>query len=255
MDGSDSEFHSVRGELIRGGEELIDEARALEAVGDLAGQRVAIDRSLTLQRKYTEMLPTVAVARCPETDAIVQYAIDTGDLDGWFWDYDNPRRRHVDLPTSWLTMCGALLLREPVAAAPFTCEPGPGVPYVIPRMLSEEGVLAVINQIPVGPHIGWAISYFGPRRTGTKLENIWGANTYDVYADDGTWLGLNDNDSPRAEFDFDLTPWLESGKLLWIAPGDPDVQLHSGAVDCPYTGIEGKQRKTSIFRGEVRRYG
>lgn len=249
----DDALISERAELIRQSRQLIEEARNLKEAGDHDGALAARHRSADARDQYTKILPEISVARCPETDTVVRYPIDVIGLDGWFWDFDSPWRRPPAVPHTWLTMCGAIQLREPVAFAPFMCRPGPGAPYVIPRILTHEGVRAVINQVSVGPQIGWAISYFGPRPQGTELENTWGANVYDVYTDDGEWLGWNEHESPVEEYDFELAPWLESGKLLWIAAGDPDTQLRTGIAECPYLGIEGEHRKAGIFRGELRR--
>ncbi|WP_327143738.1 hypothetical protein [Nocardia sp. NBC_01327] len=253
MSVSDEALISERAELIRQNQQLSDEARSLDGVRDLDGARAARRRSSDVKKLYTKILPDVIVARCPETGELVRYPIDIVGLDGWFWDFNNPWRRISHLPASWLTMCGAIRLHEPVAFAPFMCRPGPGVPFVIPRILDHDGVRAVINEIPVGLHTGWAISYFGPRPQGTKLENTWGANVYDIFADDGAWLGVGEHESPVEEYDFDLEPWLESEKLLWIAPGDPDARLRTGTADCPYVGVEGEHRKAGIVRGELRR--
>ncbi|MET9488640.1 hypothetical protein [Nocardia sp. NPDC006630] len=254
MTALDSASIALRAELLRESRQLIEEAVELEGVRDIEAARALRRRASEVKKAYTETLPDIAVARCPETGAVVEYPIDVVDFDGWYWDSGNPWRRLPTVPRNWLTMCGAATLREPVAFAPFRCRPGPGLPYVIPRILAHEGVRAVLNQVPIGPHIGWTISYFGPRPESIKLENTWGSNVYDIYSDDGAWLGWGDYESDIEEYDFDLAPWLESEKLLWIAPGDPEVQLHAGVDGCPYIGLEGEQCKAGIFRGELRRY-
>ncbi|UGT39680.1 hypothetical protein LTV02_26950 [Nocardia yamanashiensis] len=247
------ETPSSRAELIQRGGDLLDAARRFQAAGDSANEKLARDERALLLRRYAEMLPDIAVARCPDSGVVVHHKIDTGDLDGWFWDHGNPLRTPGEVPATWLTMCGAMRLGEPIAFAKFWCEPGPGTPYVIPRILSSEAVRAVISQVQVGPHIGWAISYFGPRPRGVQLENSWGANVYDVYDDAGEWLGWAEHESPVSEYDFDLGPWLDSRKLLWIEPGDSETQLRTGTADCPYLNMPGERTKAFIFRGEVRR--
>lgn len=152
-----------RAELLRRGEELRDEARKCKAAGDFDGEMKAHRQREALMRQYTKSLSVVAVARCPDTGVLAQCPIDTGDFGGWFWDYDNPWREYAPMPSTWLTMCGAVRLHEPIAFAKFWCQPGPGVPYVIPRILSGEGVRAVINQLSVGTHTAWTISYCGSR--------------------------------------------------------------------------------------------
>jgi hypothetical protein len=203
--------------------------------------------------EYAALLPEIAVSRCPHSGQVVTWPIDVVDLDGWFWDYDNPIRRTPALPRTWLAMSGALRLNGPVARARFLCRPGPAAPYVVPRILRADGVLAVVSQIEVGPHIGWPITYFGPKPPGVKLENTWGACEYDVFDDDGSWLGWNAKTPWPAEYDFDLEPWLRSGKLFWIAPADRAGTLREGVRGCPYLGIDGP-REAALIRDGVVRY-
>lgn len=222
------------------------------ALLDEGNQPLDQSRREEVDVEYAALLPEVAVARCPYSGQAVTWPIDVVDLDGWFWDYDNPIRRTPALPPTWLAMPGALRLNGPVAPAPFLCRPGPAAPYVVPRILSADGVLAVISQLEIGPHTGWPISYFGPKPLGVKLENTWGACEYDVFDDDGIWLGWNAKTPWPPEYDFDLEPWLRSGKLLWIAPGDRTGTLREGVGGCPYLGIDGPREVALIRDGAVR---
>ena len=54
-----------------------------------------------------------------------------------------------------------------------------------------------------------------------------------------------------AEFDFDLKPWLERGKLHWMAAKDAGESLKSGATDCPYLDLSGEQKIQRIENGKV----
>jgi hypothetical protein len=206
-----------------------------------------------VSHRYQELLPEVAVARCPHTGEPVRWPIDTYGLDGPFWDYLRPIRRvPAAQPRTWLAMAGALRLAEPVAHPPFAVSPGPDVPFVVPRILRAPGVRAVIAQVPVGAHTGWAISYFGPAPEGVPLVNLWGTNTYPVYRD-GAWRGWA-WDRPRvAQWDFALADWVRTGALLWIEPGDASATLREGVAGCPYLDLPGTRRITVIANGAVQR--
>jgi hypothetical protein len=54
-----------------------------------------------------------------------------------------------------------------------------------------------------------------------------------------------------ADNDYDLDPYLVSGKLLWIAPGDGTALLREDAGGCPYRGLEGSHEATYIDRCEI----
>jgi hypothetical protein len=152
-------------------------------------------------------------------------------------------------------MVGAVRLSEPVASAPFFRTPGPDAPYVVPRILSHPETCAVVSEIRIGSHIGWAIAYYSTlRQLGISLENFWGTNQYDVYDDEGRWIGWDEHSQNLNEYDFELEPWLDSGRLLWIEPGDDTAELRRGADGCPYVGIEGARLMQSLYLNEITRY-
>ena len=173
---------------------------------DEAAMALARRRIIKLLDEYVAWLPEVPVSRCPDSGDIVLWRLDNVDLNGWFWEYDNPARRPTKPPVSWLAMTGALRIAGPVASAPFIADPGPETPFVIPRILDKPGVRAVVAQLPIGPHVGWPITYFGPR-PGVTLVNEWGANTYPVL-DRGEWLGWAESTPWSPDNDYDLRPWL-----------------------------------------------
>jgi hypothetical protein len=246
------EFLASREALLRQGNELKAQATTLDRQGDYDAALVLWDRQDQLRNRYADLLPEVAVARSPDTGEVVSWAIDTVGLDGWFWSYRGPARRLPErVPRTWLTMTGALRLREPVEVTPFLIRPGPGVPFVVPRIIEAPGVRAVIAQLPIGRHTGWPTTYFGPKPENTKLVNLWASDTYQVYRD-GDWLGWDQTTPWAADYDFDLEPWLRSEKLLWIRPGDQSMQLHTGVDGCPYVGLDGVRDIPFIENGEVR---
>jgi hypothetical protein len=217
-----------------------------------------------LEDWYSGWLPRVPVARCPHSGRTVAFPIDTVDLDGWFWRYESPARPYHwdELPPTWLAMVGAMRLRQPLASTSFEARPGPEAPYVIPRILDRrEDVRAVIAEIPIGPHTGLAITYFTRKQIPAKLVSTWGEATYHWRSSDGEWHWEDGGWTPDY-FDFDiddndynLAPWLRSGKLLWIAPGDSDLTLHTGEADCPYTGMTGSHHTAHIRDGQIWRAG
>lgn len=201
-----------------------------------------------IHQRYRDLLPEVTVARCPDSGAAVRWPIETMGLDGWFWDYHAPMRRiPEDPPRAWLGMTGAMRLTEPVDHPPFTVVPGPEVPFVVPRILGSEGVHAVIAEVPVGTHTGWTITYFGPLPPVT-LVNLWGSDTYLVNRD-GAWTGWDRERQTVTRYDYDLTSWLRTGKLLWL---DESANLREGREGCPFVALPGRRDITVIADNEVR---
>lgn len=201
---------------------------------------------------YRDSVPVIGLARCPFTDEVAYHSLDPVDLDGLWWDYDNPVRPVEDLPSTWLAMPGAMRLAPEVTTVPFLAKPGPARPFVVHRLISHPAVRAVISQVAVGAHTGWPVTYFASGPVGDRdYVNTWGAPTYPVRRADGTW-GWAQVTEWSPDCDYDLRPWLASGRLLWIAPGDASLTLREGVDRCPYVGITGSTEWARIEGGEVR---
>ncbi|WP_159850494.1 hypothetical protein [Nocardia sp. CY41] len=253
MMDAEQETTQTRRRILDRGSQLDTVITAARLRGATDAAQAAETERTALANHYRDLLPAVTIARCPSTGATVDYPIDVYDLDGWFWEYDAPIRRPPTLPATWLAMTGAMRLGEPIPDTEHRRRPGPGVPYVIPRLLNCPDVRAVLTELAIGPHTGWVITYFGPLPTGVPLENTWGTSSYSVHQN-GTWLGWDSHESPLAELDFALRPWLQANRLLWIAPNDHTATLRDSLTDCPYLGLEGPHHRASIVRGNVRRY-
>jgi hypothetical protein len=246
------DFLAERGPLMAERNRLRERLRALNEADRWRPAVPLRDRLTQIRRRYEALLPEVTVARCPFDGGLVRWPIDTAGLDGSFWDYRASARRHPQArPPRWLAMTGAMDLTAPVEHTPYLAIPGPGVPFVVPRILGRQGVRAVVAQVPVGAHTGWAISYFGPLPD-TSLVNLWGTDTYPVVDDDGRWLGWDRVDETASAYDFELAGWVGSGKLLWIEPGDDSGTLHEGLDGCPYVGLSGPRKIGIVAEGEVR---
>lgn len=209
-------------------------------------------RATELHTRYRDSLPTVTVSRCPITGQLARRAMDVVDFDGWYWKSPNPLRPPAHRAGRWLAMSGATRLVEPVTAAPFDAMPGPDLPFVVPGMLARPDTYAVLSEVPIGRHTGWAVNYFGPRAY--PLIHEWGTDKNDLHDPIGYWCADVEYDRLNLESDFDLLPWLESGQLRWIAPGDTEFTLSSGAADCPYLGLEGEGCGQVIRDGGIHRY-
>jgi hypothetical protein len=200
---------------------------------------------------YAAAVPRLPVARCPFTGTIVYHSCDDAGLDGLWWHYESPVRSDDNLPSTFLSLTGAVAITPPPEAFGFLCKPGPGVPYVLPHLLSQRPVKGVLRAFPVGRHTAYAISYFVELPDlPLVLPNTWGTSFYTCTDETGhqRW-GEADEDAELR--DFDLRPWLDNGQLLWIAPSDPSLTLQAGSAGCPYVGLGGERRPQYVQFGET----
>lgn len=207
-------------------------------------------RYAELRRTYRERLPVLALSRCPFTKTPYEHSIDPFGIDGLWWDHRSPNRPLELLQGTVLAFTGALDVKTPIERMPLLCRPGPGAPFVVPRLLAREGVRAVISSLPIGRHSGYVIVYFAdPVPDDLERFNDWGTDFYQFESDTDR-MGWNQGSAGAADHDFDLEKYLTSGQLMWIAPGDASLELRSGAGNCPYTGLKGSRLQQLVQDGE-----
>lgn len=223
------------------GDTMAAEAAMEELQEQLAGMR----------DEYENWLPVVPLSRCPFTGETVDYCIDLFGLDGLWWNYDAPVRRTEELPPTYFALDGAVTLKGRIDNAPFLCKPGAGVPGVLPRLLDQEETRAVISSFPIGTHQGYAVFYFADAAPEDMTRvNTWGTRIY-TFVDQENMVRWGEFDLHINDYDFELGPWIEAGKLHWIKPGDESLTLMSSVEDCPYIGLKGERQLQRIERGEV----
>lgn len=223
--------HAVR--LRAGLRAALDELIESDEDGDEWPLLVALEDATAA---YLAALPRVDVARCPFTGATATIAIDTYGLDGPWWNYFAALRPMETRPATLVAFTGALRLAATVERTRNLVKPGPGVPYLLPRLLAVEGVRAVIRAVAVGDHLGWVVSYFAEHfPADAPRANDWGTDHYP--AGDG-WDAVPDHGEVR---DFDLAPWIERGRLAWIAPGNATLTPRTTVQGCPFLGLPGER--------------
>jgi len=233
-------------------DQLDDLRRLIEEQGEteerLDREEWLVNRILAYRSQYRQQTPIYPLARCPFTGLELQLSIDTFGLDGPWWDYDDPVRQRTIYPETAFSLAGAVALAEPLEYTRHIVYPGPGVPYVLPRLLAQDDTAAVLSSVPIGGHRGFAITYFGyPPESERPIVDEWGRQGWDILR--GQSPGWDTYPLVLEECDFDLVPWLESGKLLWIEPGDATLALRVGVDGCPYTGPAGTPSLQTLFEG------
>ncbi len=219
--------------------------------GDEEEHSSLIERLSSLVADYRSLLRPVVLSRCPFTDVLWSRTMDAAGLDGLWWDYEAPVRVAEKVPAGFIALTGSLIPHEPVEEFPFLCKPGPEAPFVLSHLMNQSGVKAVISRVNIGEHTGMAITYFSEQPLeGFRLPNEWGSARNVFLSSTGKLITTQDF-IPEDEYDFDLRPYLDDGRLLWIAPGDEQFTLKSGAEGCPYLDLPRRRSPLFISKGEV----
>lgn len=186
---------------------------------------------------YRERVPLIPISRCPFTGEVVYHSLDLFGIDGLWWRYRAPIRPLETLPSTFAGLSGALAVEGSPEPTPFEVRPGPSAPFLIPRIMADPEVTAVVSAVRIGKHVGYPVCYF-TSALGQAIPqcNTWGTDRWVLLDHDGV-LQWNEVDEDESAFDFNLEPWVRDKRLLWIAEGDATLSLSSGVDGCPYLGL------------------
>ena len=206
-----------------------------------------------LKTAYFAGLPRLPLSRCPHTGALLSKAFDPWGVDGYWWqEEESAHYQEPPAPPSFAVLTGALNLNGKPAKGG-TRKPayvGPDVPFVIPRLLSLPGMVAVVRGLTMdNGYRAFPIAYFTTQKPGPgTLTASWTRTSYN-------WVDETGDPSfsyPTDPWDFDLRPWIEKGQLKWIAPDDDSLALHSEAEKCPYLDLAGTRQQQIILAEQIR---
>lgn len=223
---------------------------AAERADDADAERAARAEMAAAAKDYVEGVPIVALSRDPFTGDVFETSLDTHDLDGLWWAYEREHRPWVPPPPGFFAWTGALMPDGPFPAWSLKAMVGPEVPFVVPRLLEEPRIRAVVSSVLIGEHIGYPIVYFVDGEP-PDIERVddWGHRSYTVLRPDGP--ASYHSVQADAEKDFELGPWLDAGRLLWIEPGDRSLTPRTGRDGNPYVGLPGERRRRYLQEGDT----
>ncbi len=211
-----------------GSEELFDQASQL------------FDQARELERDYFDRLPRIPLSCCPYDHKPLVRTFDPYGLDGPWWEPDATPEESPPC-THFCVLRGALNYNgnRPVAGRR-EVHPGPEVPYVIPRLLEMPGMVAVIGRVEMANgYIAYPIAYFAEKRPPVQeLVPDWPRTilTYETQLGERGWKTDED------PWDFDLKPWLQSGKLKWCPPDSGNTTISDEPPEkCPYLDLPGRR--------------
>jgi hypothetical protein len=210
-----------------------------------AQARVAHAELLAVEAEYFRRLPRLPMAPCPYCGEPLHRTFDPIALDGLWWRSDAqaeepPACRHFCL------LLGAVALGEREPRPDFDVHPGPGVPYVVPRLFAHEGMTAVVGEIALADRgRAFPVAYFAPRRPPIQTLGASWARTCFVYTTQLGEHGWRAADGPD-QWDFALERWVAAGRLRWCAPGSGGTALGDGPF--PYRDLPGQRAAQHIRR-------
>ena len=199
----------------------------------------ALDELQVLENKYVSILPKKIISRCPFTNNIFNLTIDSIGLDGPWWDAELPVRRIENEIQSYFALTGSINITGETPKIPFSVKPGPAVPWVSPRLLNNQSIIAVLSYIKIGIYDAYVTVYYSNDIT-AEIEriNTWGTDYYIANNLEGFAITGSTYDDEE-EYDFDIAPWIREGKLKWIDINDDSLSLMDSVDDCPYLNISG----------------
>ncbi len=210
------------------------------------------DEMMAALAEYADRLPRVVMGVCPFTGEALRRSFDPYGFDGPWWHktrtfpIEEPRP-----PASFKVLLGAVALhgRTPAEATEEVI-PGPEVPFVVPRLLSLPGMIAVVSRLDmVTGDVAYPVAYFSDAAVSPRqLHQFWCREEFWFKDDQGKsgWLIATD------PWDFDLAPWVASGKLRWLRPGEPERGLVDGSSGeaCPYVDLPGDREAQGMEQGQ-----
>ena len=217
----------------------------------LEERRAMVRERRRLLVEYAENLPPLPVSRCPICQGVFELPMDPEGLDGpWWWvtpevEFPVPRTcEHYQVVLGALDLHG----RVPTEVRD-AVQPGPGVPFVVPRLLSIERVRAVIASLNLATgDTAYPIVYYSEEPVPeTELHQPWCRDSWVLHDDAGNPVAYDHSEDP---WDFDLLPWIRSGKLSWILPGDEALRLRQDE-QCPYIDLDGIREPQVLARGKL----
>lgn len=202
--------------------------------------------------EYYRRLPRMTLSRCPFTGEPLVRAFDPWGMDGFWWQHD--KLRIIDepaAPNTFQLLQGAVSLNGfPPRGGKGEAVIGPDAPFVIPRIMSREGMVAVISSIAMeNGYTAYPIVYYSETKPEPgSLTQGWREQTYS-YVDSA---GSNSWRIDAHPWDFRLGPWVQSRRVRWIDPGDPQLVVQSGYwSDFPYKDLSARRERQTLIEDRL----
>jgi len=193
------------------------------------------------KKEYYESLQEVVFSVCPYTGEPLIGSFDPIGLDGlWWMEFTRNPGGLIKRPTHFRLLRGAVNLqgKTPVGVR-HKAMVGPGIPYVIPRILRLPTMKMVISQRTMeNGYLVYPLAYFSVEAPAPgQLTSSWLEKDVYYYHDaqgKSAWRVAND------AWDFDIANWIQQDKIRWIMPGESVLAPASThPEDCPFVTLDG----------------
>jgi hypothetical protein len=215
-----------------------------------AERAVAREQLYATLGEYADRLPRMRLSVCPFCEAPLKRVFDPFGMDGPWWHADVTVK--YEEPAScehFRVLLGAVHVGDRVPdEVQGEVRPGPEAPFVVPALLSRAGMRAVAGHVALATgDSAFPVAYFSDQPTrAIELHQPWLRTTYWFEHNGRTgWTTKND------VFDFDLRPYVEAGRLLWV-----DLQLEEDRVfsgedaEFPFHDLPGVRERQQIVGGQ-----
>jgi|JI9StandDraft_1071089.scaffolds.fasta_scaffold44707_2 hypothetical protein len=221
-------------------------------------------RTQEFSRLIAAPSPDVLVAICPycarKIWARIKHGVFTLNASFWVMEYDDGKTVTDDSKCEHLfVMDGALNLNnqpipEKISAFSFIRHKiymGAEVPFIKPRILDKEGVIAVIHSVSIAEkYIGFPVTYFSKNFISqSEFATGWAREEYvarDQIVSSATFVGER-----REPQEYDLEKWIEQKKVLWLVEDKDDLLLNKETDLYPYHQIAGRRNPFLLQDGKV----
>jgi hypothetical protein len=202
---------------------------------------------------YFDGLPRLPLSRCPICEELFHHSFDPWGLDGYWWQEASAKKTPEPNPCPHFgVLQGAVNLNglDPLGGEREEALVGPAVPFVIPRVLEQRSVVAVISSHPMSNGFSaYPIVYFASRPLGPgAFTQSWTRSSYNFPDGKGGYAWRIDTDP----WDFELEPWIRAEKVFWIDPNDSLMRIRSDRDGpCPFVGLEGIRERQFVKGAEL----
>lgn len=198
-----------------------------------------------LRDEYFRILPVVPMSCCPFDNKPLLRSFDPYGLDGLWWKSSAEPKEQPTCPHFCLLRGAVNYNGLPPLAGDFEVNPGPEVPYVLPRVLEYPGMVAVISEIEMkNGYTAYTIAYFSEKKpSASELAAGWARKTYNYTTDLGEPASVTDNEL----WDFDLKHWLNEGKIMsCLHNSDNTMTIFNQPKQFPYLDISGRKENIVV---------
>ncbi len=190
----------------------------------------------------------------------MNFGVFTLDANFWLLDYDSAKNVSPESICPHLfALDGALNLQNNPPPPKlngfkmmrFKITMAAEVPFVKPRILNKDGVIAVIHSVSnAGKYIGYSVSYFTKEKIPQSDFCIgWARQEYVDHLDGISNATFSGKRSDKQ--DYDLIPWIKKEKLLWLEENAGNISLSKEEENFSYSNIQGRKHPYVIENGII----